>query len=210
MAMPGEERRFRFKALNPGLYVYHCAVPPVAQHISRGMYGMILIEPEEGLPPVDREYYVMQGEVYTEEPAGTPGLLNESFDRLIDERPSYFVFNGHVGALTDHYPLTANVGETVRIYMGVGGPNAISSFHVIGEIFDRVYLEGSLSAAAHENVQTIKVAPGGSGIVEFRCEVPGQYVLVDHALSRAEKGLAGYLIVEGPEQPGIFASLDEA
>jgi nitrite reductase (NO-forming) len=209
-AMPGEERRFRFKALNPGLFVYHCAVPPVAQHISRGMYGMILIEPEEGLPPVDREYYVMQGEVYTEEPAGTPGLLNESFDRLIDERPTYFVFNGHVGALTDHYPLTANVGETVRIYMGVGGPNAISSFHVIGEIFDRVYLEGSLSAAPHENVQTIKVAPGGSGIVEFRCEVPGQYVLVDHALSRAEKGLAGYLIVEGPEQPGIFASLDEA
>jgi nitrite reductase (NO-forming) len=209
-AMPGEERRFRFKALNPGLFVYHCAVPPVAQHISRGMYGMILIEPEEGLPPVDREYYVMQGEVYTEEPAGTPGLLNEDFDRLLDERPSYFVFNGHVGALTDHYPLRANVGETVRIYMGVGGPNAISSFHVIGEIFDRVYLEGSLSAAPHENVQTIKVAPGGSGIVEFRCEVPGQYVLVDHALSRAEKGLAGYLIVEGPEQPEIFASLDES
>jgi nitrite reductase (NO-forming) len=102
----------------------------------------------------------MQGEVYTEEPAGTPGLLNEDFDRLLDERPSYFVFNGHVGALTDHYPLRANVGETVRIYMGVGGPNAISSFHVIGEIFDRVYLEGSLSAAPHENVQTIKVAPG--------------------------------------------------
>jgi nitrite reductase (NO-forming) len=209
-AMPGEERRFRFKALNPGLYVYHCAVPPVAQHISRGMYGMILIEPEEGLPPVDREYYVMQGEIYTEEPAGTPGLLNESFDRLIDERPTYFVFNGHVGALTEHYPLVANVGETVRIYIGVGGPNAISSFHVIGEIFDRVYLEGSLTARAHESVQTIKVAPGGSGIVEFRCEVPGQFVLVDHALSRAEKGLAGYLLVEGEPRPDIFASLDES
>jgi nitrite reductase (NO-forming) len=118
--MPGEERRFRFKALNSGLYVYHCAVPPVAQHISRGMYGMILIEPEEGLPPVDREYYVMQGEIYTEEPAGTAGLLNESFDRLIDERPTYFVFNGHVGALTDHYPLAAKVGETVRIFNGRG------------------------------------------------------------------------------------------
>lgn len=208
-AFPGEERRFSFKALNPGLFVYHCAVPPVAQHISNGMYGMILVEPEEGLPPVDREYYVMQGEIYTEEPFGTSGLLFESYERLLDERATYLVFNGHVGALTDHYPLQANVGETVRIYFGVGGPNYVSSFHVIGEIFDRVYLEGSVMAAPHESVQTIKVAPGGSGIVEFKCEVPGRYVLVDHALSRVERGLAGYLYVEGEEQPEIFASLDE-
>lgn len=121
---------------------------------------------------------------------------------MLDEQPSYFVFNDHVSALTDHYPLTANVGETVRIYMGVGGPNEISSFHMIGEIFDRVYLEGSLSAAPHENVQTIRVAPGGSGIIEFRCEVPSRFVLVDHALSPAAKGLAGYLIVEGEGAAG--------
>lgn len=152
----------------------------------------------------------MQGEIFTEEPAGTPGLLTESVDRLIDKRPPCFVFNGDVGALPDHYPLTANVGETVRICMGVSGPNAMSSFHVTGEIFDRVFLEGSLSAAPHTNVQTIKVAPGGAGIVESTWEVPGRVALVDHALGRAEKGLARRLIVEGEEQPDIFASLDEA
>lgn len=206
---PGETASFRFKAQNPGLYVYHCAVPPVAMHISNGMYGMILVEPEGGLLPVDREFYVMQGEIYTEEPIGTSGTLTESWDKLIDERAEYIVFNGHVGALTEHYPLRAQVGETVRIYFGVGGPNYMSSFHVIGEIFDRIYPEGSLVSAPIESVQTIKVAPGGSGIVEFKCEVPGRYVLVDHALSRVERGLAGYLIVEGDENPEIFTQLQE-
>ena len=205
---PGESYSFKFKALNSGLYVYHCAVSPVAQHISNGMYGMILVEPEEGMTPVDREFYVMQGEIYTEERFGTSGLLNESYDKLIDERAEYLVFNGHVGALTDHYPLQAKVGETVRIYFGVGGPNYTSAFHVIGEIFDKAYLHGSLVSPPLESVQTILVAPGGSGIVEFKCEVPGRFVLVDHALSRAERGLAGYLFVEGDEAPDIFTSLD--
>ena len=205
---PGESYSFKFKALNAGLYVYHCAVAPVAQHISNGMYGLILVEPEGGLPPVDREYYVMQGELYTEERIGTAGLLNESYDKLVDERPEFFVFNGHTGALTDHYPLKANVGETVRIFFGVGGPNYISSFHVIGEIFDKVYLQGSVVTPPLRDVQTVTVPAGGSAIVEFKCEVPGRFVLVDHALSRAEKGLAGYLIVEGDENPDLFASLD--
>lgn len=208
-AMPGEEYAFRFKALNPGLYVYHCAVPPVAMHIANGMYGMILVEPEEGLAPVDREFYVMQGEIYTEEPFGTAGLLTESYDKLLNERPEYFVFNGHVGALTEHYPLKANVGETVRIFFGVGGPNFTSSFHVIGEIFDRVYPFASLTSPPLTDVQTITVPPGGAAVVEFKCEVPGRYVLVDHALSRAERGLAGYLIVEGEEQPDIFGPIGE-
>tara|TARA_R110002124_G_scaffold76438_2_gene204821 strand:+ start:521 stop:1705 length:1185 start_codon:yes stop_codon:yes gene_type:complete len=205
---PGEDYSFRFKALNPGLYVYHCAVAPVALHIANGMYGLILVEPEGGLRPVDREYYVMQGEIYTEERFGTTGLLNESYEKLIDERAEYLVFNGHTGALTEHYPLQAKVGETVRIYFGVGGPNYISSFHVIGEIFDRVYLHGSLQTPPLENVQTITVPAGGAAMVEFKCDVPGRYVLVDHALSRAERGLAGYLYVEGDENPDIFASLD--
>lgn len=207
-AGPGEERSFRFKALNPGLFVYHCAVPPVALHIASGMYGLILVEPEEGLPPVDREYYVMQGEIYTEEPLGTAGLLTESYDKLINERPEYFVFNGHVGALTEHYPLQAKVGETVRIYFGVGGPNYHSAFHVIGEIFDRVYLNGDLVNPPQQSTQSVSVGPGSAAIVEFKCEVPGRFVLVDHALSRAERGLAGYLVVEGEEDPELFASLD--
>ncbi|AVX06033.1 nitrite reductase (NO-forming) (plasmid) [Maritalea myrionectae] len=203
-AAPGEEKRFQFKTLNPGVYVYHCAVPPVALHIANGMYGLILIEPEEGLPHVDREFYVMQGEIYTEEPFGTPGTLTESYEKLLNERPEYFVMNGHVGALTEHYPLQAKVGETVRIYYGVGGPNYSSSFHVIGEIFDRAYQAGSLISPPLESVQTVTVPAGGAVAVEFKCEVPGRYVLVDHALSRAERGLAGYLYVEGEENPEIF------
>jgi len=204
MSNPGETTHFTFKALNPGLYVYHCAVAPVAMHISSGMYGLILVEPEEGLPPVDREFYVMQGEIYTEESFGTAGLLTQSYDKLINERPEYFVFNGHVGALTDHYPLKAKVGETVRLFFGVGGPNFTSSFHVIGEIFDKAYQLGSVTSPPIENVQSISVPPGSANIVEFKLEVPGRYVLVDHALSRAERGLAGYLIVEGEPNPEVF------
>jgi nitrite reductase (NO-forming) len=179
-------------------------VPPVAMHISAGMYGLILVEPEEGLPPVDREFYVMQGEIYTEEDFGTKGLLTTSYDKMIAEQPTYFLFNGHVGALTDHYPLTAKVGETVRIFFGVGGPNFASSFHVIGEIFDKAYQLGSVVSPPIDSVQSILVPPGSANIVEFKVEVPGRYVLVDHALSRAEKGLAGYLVVEGEPNTEIF------
>jgi nitrite reductase (NO-forming) len=203
-ANPGEEKMVTFKALNPGLYIYHCAVPPVAMHISSGMYGLILVEPEDGLPPVDREFYVVQGEIYTEEDFGTPGLVNISYDKLVAETPTYFVFNGHVGALTEHYPLKAKVGETVRIFFGVGGPNFTSSFPVIGEIFDKAYQLGSVVSPPIESVQSISVPPGSANIVEFKLEVPGRFVLVDHALSRAEKGLAGYLIVEGDPNPEIF------
>lgn len=205
-AMPGEQKSFSFKALNPGIFVYHCAVPPVALHMANGMYGMILVEPEGGLPPVDREFYVMQGEIYTNEPFGTSGLLTESYDKLLAERPEFFVLNGHVGALTDHYPMRASVGERVRIYYGVGGPNFSSSFHLIGKIFDKVYSFGSLTSPPLENVQTVTVPAGGAVAVEFTCKVPGRYVLVDHALSRAERGLAGYLLVDGEENPEIFRS----
>ena len=144
----GETRGFEFTAIKPGLYVYHCAVPMAAQHIANGMYGLILVEPEGGLPKVDHEFYVMQGEIYTEQKLGAKGELTESYDKLLDERPEYFVFNGAVGALTNEQPLKAKVGETVRIFFGVGGPNYTSSFHVIGEIFDRVYTMGSLTTRA--------------------------------------------------------------
>jgi len=201
---PGEETTFTAKALNPGLYVYHCATPMVAQHIANGMYGMILVEPEEGLSPVEREFYVMQGEVYTTEAFGSTGHLTENIQALLNEDPEYLVFNGAVGALTEQKPLKANVGETVRIFFGVGGPNFTSSFHVIGEIFDRVYEQASLTSPALTNVQTTTVPPGGATMVEFGLEVPGRYILVDHALARLQRGLAGFLIVEGPENPEIF------
>ena len=201
---PGEETMFTAKALNPGLYVYHCATPMVAQHIANGMYGLILVEPEEGLPPVDREFYVMQGELYTNEAFGSTGLLTENTQALLDENPEYLVFNGAADGLTAKKPLKANVGETVRIFFGVGGPNFTSSFHVIGEIFDRVYDQASLTSPALTNVQTTLVPPGGATMVEFGLEVPGRYILVDHALARLQRGLAGFLIAEGAEAPEIY------
>lgn len=207
MAEPGETKSFAFKATRPGLFVYHCAIPMAAQHIASGMYGMILVEPEEGLPPVDREFYVMQGEIYTEEPFGSTGLLSESYDKLMAERPEYFVFNGAVGALTDEHPLKAKVGETVRLFFGVGGPNFTSSFHVIGGIMDAVYPSGSIEDKPQHGVQTISVNPGSAVIADLTMMVPGHFALVDHALTRVERGLVGTLVVEGPENPEIIRPL---
>ncbi|WP_301117718.1 copper-containing nitrite reductase [Pusillimonas sp. (ex Stolz et al. 2005)] len=207
-AAPGQTKSFTFKALKPGLYVYHCATPMVAQHITNGMYGMILVEPEGGLPKVDREFYIMQGELYTAEKHGTMGHQEFSLEKLLDEKPEHLMFNGAMGALTDRYKLQAKVGETVRIFFGVGGPNLISSFHVIGEIFDRVYDQASLTSPPLKDVQTTLVAPGGATVVEFKLDVPGNYTLVDHALSRAEKGLAGTLVVTGDEDHSIFHSTE--
>lgn len=205
--LAGEVSVFNFRALQPGLYVYHCATASIGHHISSGMYGMILVEPVGGLPPVDHEFYVMQGEIYTVQPFGTEGNLDFSYDKMMDEDPEYYVFNGAAGALTrDEYAMRTEVGDTVRIYFGVGGPNAISSFHMIGEIFDRVYQYGSVTTPPLTDVQTVLVPPGGSTIVEFTMDVPGRYIMVDHAISRLERGLVGYLYAEGEENEAIFSS----
>jgi nitrite reductase (NO-forming) len=201
---PGEEKSFKFKALVPGLFVYHCATPMVAHHIANGMYGLILVEPEEGLPPVDHEFYVMQGEIYTEGAFGQHGSQEFNVEKLLNERPEYFVFNGSVGALSRLHPLQAKVGDTVRIFFGVGGPNYTSSFHVIGEIFDKVYNLGGVLSEPLRGVQTVTVPAGGAVITEFKVEVPGNYTLVDHALARAERGLIGILHVEGAPNPDIY------
>lgn len=203
-APPGEEKVFTFKAIKPGLFVYHCATAMIAEHIAGGMYGLILVEPKEGLPRVDREFYVMQGEVYTHQPFGEYGLQRLDRNKLLAEGPEYVVLNGSVGALTKEYPLQAKVGETLRIFFGVVGPNLISSFHVIGEHFDRVYDQASLTSPPVTNVQTTSVAPGGATVVELKVEVPGRFLLVDHALSRLERGLLGFLQVEGTQQPELF------
>jgi len=205
MAAPGETKGFTFKALNPGLFVYHCATPMVASHIANGMYGLILVEPEGGLSKVDREFYVMQGEIYTEQAHGTQGLLTESIDKLLAEEPEYYIFNGAADALAKA-PLKAKTGENVRIFFGVGGPNKTSSFHVIGEIFDKAYPLASLTSAPMTDIQTMTVPPGGAAVAEFKVEVPGSFVLVDHALSRMERGLKGLMVVEGPQRPEIFRS----
>ncbi len=202
---PGQENSFTFKALNPGLYIYHCATPIVANHMANGMYGLILVEPQGGLPPVDKEFYVVQGELYTQGGLGATGHQPMSLPKLLNETPEYFVLNGALGALTAEHPLKARTGEKVRIFWGVGGPNFTSSFHIIGEIFDRVYDQASLTGPVLTDVQTTLVPPGGATAVEFEVEVPGRYILVDHALSRLERGLAGFLFVEGPENPEVFS-----
>lgn len=202
---PGGATTFTFKAINSGVYVYHCATPSIPHHISNGMYGLIVVEPENGLPKVDREFYVMQGEIYTQHDFGTAGHMNFDAGKMSHEQPEYFIFNGAAGGLTtDDNALRAKVGETVRIYFGVGGPNFTSSFHVIGEIFDRVYELASLTGQPLTDVQTVLVPTGGAVMVEFKVDVPGRYILVDHSLSRLERGLAGFLYVEGEAQPDIF------
>ncbi len=201
---PGQTATFVFKALNPGLYVYHCATAPVGMHIANGMYGLILVEPEGGLPPVDHEYYVMQGEIYTMGGYGEEGLQNFSMEKALAESPDYVVFNGSVGSLVGDNALRANVGERIRLFVGNGGPNLVSSFHVIGEIFDLVYQEAGSTVS--ENVQTTLVPAGGAAIVEFEVQVPGNFLLVDHAIFRAfNKGALGMLTVAGPEDSVVYS-----
>ena len=202
---PGHKSQFSFKALNPGLYVYHCATAPVGMHVANGMYGLILVEPTNGLPKVDREYYVMQGDFYTQGAFGEEGFQSFDQQKAVDERPSYVVFNGAVGSLVGDKALKANVGETVRLFVGNGGPNLVSSFHVIGEIFDHVYQEGGI-LPTQQQVQTTMVPAGGSAIVDFKLEVPGTYILVDHSLFRAfNKGALGMLKVEGPANLLVYS-----
>ncbi|MDG2194748.1 MAG: c-type cytochrome, partial [Polaribacter sp.] len=199
---------FSFKTLNPGLYVYHCATAPVGMHIANGMYGLILVEPEGGLPKVDKEYYIMQGDFYTKGENGAPGLQAFDMKKAVDEDADYVVFNGKVGALTGDNAITANVGETVRLYVGNGGPNLVSSFHVIGEIFDKVHIEGG--TAINEHVQTTLIPAGGASIVEFKVDVPGTFIIVDHSIFRAfNKGALGMLKVKGAENKKLYSGVKQ-
>lgn len=201
---PGHESQFTFKALNAGIFVYHCATAPVGMHVANGMYGLILVEPPEGLAPVDHEYYVMQGDFYTVGKYREHGHQEFDMQKAIDEKPTYVLFNGAEGSLVAEHALQAKVGETVRLYVGNGGPNLVSSFHVIGEIFDKVRQEGG--SIEQHNVQTTLIPAGGAAVVEFHLDVPGSYVLVDHSIFRAfNKGALALLKAEGPENKAIYS-----
>jgi nitrite reductase (NO-forming) len=205
LTAPGHSSVFSFKALNPGLFVYHCATAPVAMHVANGMYGLILVEPREGLRKVDHEYYVMQGDFYTKGPNGEQGLQPFSMTKAVAEQPEYVVFNGAAGSLTGDNALQARKGESVRLFVGDAGPNLTSSFHVIGEIFDTVYQEGNTSHAVH-NVQTTLIPAGGAAMVEFKVNVPGTFILVDHSLTRAfNKGALGQLKVSGDPDTLVYS-----
>ncbi len=203
MVTPGKEATFTFRALNPGLYVYHCAMAPVPAHIANGMYGLILVEPKGGMAPVDHEFYVMQGDFYTKGRHGEAGAQPFDFQKLYDEKPDYVLFNGAVGALTGEKAMQAKAGETIRLFVGNGGPNLTSSFHAIGEIFDNVYVEGG--TLVNHNVQTTVIPAGGATIIEFRAEVPSNILLVDHAISRVfNKGAVAAIKVSGKPNPLVY------
>ncbi|WPD18273.1 copper-containing nitrite reductase [Thermaerobacter composti] len=200
---PGEEKVFTWKALNPGLYIYHCASPHIPTHIANGMYGLILVEPEGGLPPVDKEFYIVQGEIYTDLKHGEKGHAGYDYEALLDEEPNYVVFNGASAYWTGERALKAKVGDRIRIFVGNGGPNLISSFHVIGEVFDAVHDQGATEAV--HNVQTTLIPAGGAAWVEFTVDVPGTYTLVDHSISRSiDKGALAQIVVEGDPNPEVF------
>ena len=211
-ASEGETKTARFHLAYPGLFVYHCAAAPVPVHIANGMYGLIYVQPEEGdLPPVDREYFIMQSEFYCEPPEimdnGRPSPVVEfSYPNALDESPTAVVFNGHEGALTIENPLKAKLDETVRIYFGNAGPNLTSSFHVIGSNFHRLYRDADVLSPPARYVQTTSVPSGGATIVDMKMTVPGTYTILDHAIFRLDKGAVGYLNVAGPPRPDIYES----
>lgn len=209
MAEPGETKTLTFTALHPGAFIYHCASPEVATHMSHGQYGLILVEPKGGLPKVDKEFYVVQGEFYTTGTLGKQGLQIFDSQAMLDGKPQYIVFNGRVGALTSTTTdvMNAEVGQKVRIFFGNGGVNLISSFHVIGGIFDHVYDYASLTSPPLTDVQTTLVPAGGAAVVDFELLEPGNYMLVDHAIARINRGSWGVLHVSGPQNPSIFSGV---
>lgn len=204
---PGESKMITFKALNAGVYVYHCASPHIPTHIAKGMYGLIVVEPEAGLAKVDHEFYLMQGEVYAAGPKSQKGHKDHDGEAQSNERPNFVVFNGQTAAITGDNAMKAKVGERVRLFVGNGGPNLISSFHVIGEIFDEVHQEGAREAV--HDIQTTLIPAGGATWVEVTVDVPGTYTLVDHSITRAiDKGAVAQLVAIGTENPAIFHAPD--
>jgi nitrite reductase (NO-forming) len=200
---PGQSTHFQFRAMHPGLYVYHCATGPVPLHIANGMYGLILVEPQGGLPKVDREYYIMQGDFYTKGKFDAPGLQDFDEDKALAENPDYVLFNGRVRSTTGKNALEAKVGETVRLFVGNGGPNLVSSFHPIGQLFTKVYVEGG--SVVNRDVQTTLIPAGGASIVEMKMQVPEVINLVDHSIFRAfNKGAIAQIKVTGKENPNLF------
>ncbi|MGI8792117.1 MAG: copper-containing nitrite reductase, partial [Acidimicrobiales bacterium] len=213
-ATPGATSNLTAKLVEPGVFIYHCAFPDVPTHLSHGMYGLIVVEPEGGLPEVDHEFYVMQSDFYSTAGGAQnisgledAGHLDFSGDNARLEEPTFVVWNGRPGSLTGDGALGADgsiqAGDSVRLFVGNGGPNLVSSFHVIGEILDRVYVEGSFGLV-NTDVQTTLVPAGGAVAVEFTVDVPGDYLLVDHSLFRLHKGIGGILTAVGDERPDLY------
>ncbi len=206
---PGMSRTIKFKVLYPEAFIYHCAVPNLDMHISSGMFGMILVEPPEGLPEVDHEFYFGQHEVYTDKKAGEKGMHNFNMESMEDENPTYVLLNGAKYAITEKRYGTLNVkrDETARIFLVTGGPNLTCNFHPIGNVWTKSWREGAIASHPERYVQTCHVPPGSCGIFEMEFPVPSTIKLVDHALSRvARKGMMATITVAGEERPELFAT----
>lgn len=201
---PGETTTIEARMLYPGFFMYHCAYGDVPSHISHGMVGGILVEPETPLPTVDQEWYIVQSEYYTTDGGdGQPAIEDRA--ALSSEDPTHVVFNGAVGAIAGDNALQMAVGERARIYFVNAGLNLISSFHPIGSHWDRVYQEAALLNPPLRGSQTTLVPAGGGTVVEMVGQVPQTVVLVDHALSRAfDKGAIGQVVISGDENLEIF------
>lgn len=204
---PGKSKSFSFKATYPGAFIYHCGVSNMDEHISRGMFGMIVIEPEGGLPQVDREFYIGQHELYTKESFGQPGETNFDGRSMVKEEPTYVMFSGAVAPFVASRfgTMKAAVGETVRVFMVSGGPNLTSSLHPVGNIWSRAWPQGGLANEPLKFIQTWPVSPGSAFVGDMELPVPGLVTLVDHALSRVtNKGNAAQIEVVGDENPEIL------
>jgi nitrite reductase (NO-forming) len=195
---PGETIQFDWVANYAGSYIYHCGTPSVLMHTAMGQHGVVVVSPKDGYTDdyeVDREYVVVQSEYYLEKGAGE--LYQYDFEAAQNVNPSHVVFNGHQTILHDQ-PLKANAGERVRIHFSNNGPSGTSSFHVIGAIFDRVWLEGH-PFNEMRGMQTVLLGASGSATMDFIVQEEGKYILIDHEFADAEKGATGTLSA-GPRQ----------
>lgn len=193
---PGETIEFDWVANYPGTYIYHCGTPSVLMHTAMGQHGVVVVEPKNGYPTdyeVDREYVIVQSEYYLKK--GPEGLYQFDFEAAYGNNPSHVVFNGHQTILHDQ-PLKAKAGERVRFHFSNNGPSGTSSFHVIGGIFDRLWINGN-PYNEMRGVQTILVGASGSATIDMIVPEEGKYILIDHEFVDAEKGATGTLIA-GP------------
>jgi nitrite reductase (NO-forming) len=188
---PGESFTFSFEATSPGVFMYHCGTAPVVHHIANGMYGMIIVEPEGGLPPVDRELAFVQSEFYVSDTPGQPA----DNTKLMANEPDVVAFNGYAGQYKDS-PIRVKRGERIRAFVLAAGPNTWSAFHVVGTIFDRAYIDGIFPENLSVGNQTLNLSASQGAVAEFRLDEEGVYPFVTHDFTNATKGAVGLLATE--------------
>jgi nitrite reductase (NO-forming) len=196
--MPGESFTFRFKAGDPGVYMYHCGTKPVLAHIANGMYGAIVVSPvSKPLPKADKEYVLTASEWYlTNDGITEPASFDMAKSRAM--QPDWTTFNGYANQYVTH-PLTADPGDTVRFWVVAAGPTLDTNFHVVGTIFDRAWPNANVQGTPQRDVQTVQVPAGGGGVFDVKIDEPGVYPFVSHAFAHVDLGQVGLLKVGNPK-----------